>query len=293
MMNQMLFDNYFGIILPYFEEGVCETVCKDLLKDKFLTEEVSEKIRLFYVALTRAREKIIMVLPKKENNYVVEKIVPNNHRLKYRSIADMIYSLGDKLNDYSKEINLDELELTRNYQTFITKDLSSLFLDKYDKIEVSELIFEPEYITESSFSKKATKLITKEIKNNMDLGLEIHTILENLDFHNPNFQLIENKFYRNKVENFYFKLTDIDKAKVYQEHEFMYEKDGNIYHGIIDLLLEYEDHIDIIDYKLKYTNDDAYIKQLDGYKTYVLNITNKQINVWLYSIMDEEFTKLV
>ena len=293
LKEKMLFDNYFGIILPYFEEGVCETVCKDLLKDKFLTEEVSEKIRLFYVALTRAREKIIMVLPKKENNYVVEKIVPNNHRLKYRSIADMIYSLGDKLNDYSKEINLDELELTRNYQTFITKDLSSLFLDKYDKIEVSELIFEPEYITESSFSKKATKLITKEIKNNMDLGLEIHTILENLDFHNPNFQLIENKFYRNKVENFYFKLTDIDKAKVYQEHEFMYEKDGNIYHGIIDLLLEYEDHIDIIDYKLKYTNDDAYIKQLDGYKTYVLNITNKQINVWLYSIMDEEFTKLV
>jgi len=40
-------------------------------------------------------------------------------------------------------------------------------------------------------------------------------------------------------------------------------------------------------------NDEAYIKQLTGYKNYISNITNKKVNIYLYSLLDEEFTKLM
>ena len=57
-------------------------------------------------------------------------------------------------------------------------------------------------------------------------------------------------------------------------------------------MLEYENYIDIIDYKLKNIEDTNYLKQLTGYKEYIESISNKKVNIYLYSIMDEKITKL-
>jgi hypothetical protein len=57
-------------------------------------------------------------------------------------------------------------------------------------------------------------------------------------------------------------------------------------------MLEYDDHIDIIDYKLKNTVDENYIKQLNGYKEYINSISNKPVNTYLYSIIDEEIKEV-
>ena len=57
-------------------------------------------------------------------------------------------------------------------------------------------------------------------------------------------------------------------------------------------MLEYANHIDIIDYKLKNIEDENYIKQLTGYKNYIENISGKPVNIYLYSILDEKYQKL-
>ena len=57
-------------------------------------------------------------------------------------------------------------------------------------------------------------------------------------------------------------------------------------------MLEYEDKIDIIDYKLNNIKDDNYLKQLNGYKEYIEHISNKKVNIYLYSIIDEEFSQI-
>ena len=62
--------------------------------------------------------------------------------------------------------------------------------------------------------------------------------------------------------------------------------------GVIDLMLEYNDHIDIIDYKLKNVADNAYKKQLNGYKEYIKNKTHKQVDTYLYSLLDRTLTKI-
>ena len=87
-------------------------------------------------------------------------------------------------------------------------------------------------------------------------------------------------------------LKNLDDATIYKESEFMYEKDNILYHGIIDLMIERNDTIDIIDYKLMHTTDDAYLKQLNGYKEYIKNIKCKKVNIYLYSIIDEKLIKL-
>ena len=135
-------------------------------------------------------------------------------------------------------------------------------------------------------------LITKETKDNLNFGLEVHEILENINF-KEKFN-IENKIINDKVNKFLNSdlLKNIDKAKIYKEYEFIYIKDDIKYHGIIDLMLEYDDHIDIIDYKLKNIDDKKYIDQLTGYKNFIEYKTNKKVNLYLYSIIDSNILEI-
>ena len=64
------------------------------------------------------------------------------------------------------------------------------------------------------------------------------------------------------------------------------------YHSIIDLMLEYDNNIKIIDYKLKNINDNAYLKQLNGYKDYIENRFNKPTNIYLYSVTNNTLEKI-
>ena len=51
-------------------------------------------------------------------------------------------------------------------------------------------------------------------------------------------------------------------------------------------------HIDIIDYKLKNIEDDAYLDQLHGYRDYIKEKRKKPVFLYLYSILDNNFKKI-
>ena len=57
-------------------------------------------------------------------------------------------------------------------------------------------------------------------------------------------------------------------------------------------MLEFKDHIKIIDYKLKNITDEDYNKQLKVYKEYIENKYNKNTDMYLYSIIDKTFEKI-
>ena len=44
----------------------------------------------------------------------------------------------------------------------------------------------------------------------------------------------------------------------------------------------------IVDYKLKNTKDEGYVRQLRGYKNYVNYMTSKDTKTYLYSILDSK-----
>ena len=127
------------------------------------------------------------------------------------------------------------------------------------------------------------------------VDLEDYEVFELIDFKNYEPSLIEDEFIRNKVTKFLENdlLKNVKQAEIYHEYEFEYKKDNTEYHGIIDLMLEYEEKIDIIDFKLKNVSDQNYIKQLTGYKNYIEEISNKNVDIYLYSIIDETMNQII
>lgn len=114
-------------------------------------------------------------------------------------------------------------------------------------------------------------------------------MLESIDFDNLEVSL--NQFptwLRDSYKVFLnTEVFDFDKVpSIFQEFEFYQTDTDKQIHGIIDLMVIYDDLIYIVDYKLKHINDDAYIEQLKGYKTYIKQRTNKPVKTYLYSIID-------
>ena len=293
LKDAFMFSNKYGFITPYFEEGINTTIYKELLKQDYMSEEISEKIRLYYVALTRAKEKMIMILPKtntldihKENSGVLD----TSARFKYRSFADIMYSVKKYLEKYYVDLDINDLNLTKDYLFYKEKKLNIGNNDNI--IIVNELNIETKELNRNSFSKKVNTLIGKKERDNMEYGTKIHEILEYTDY--KNFETTGNKKYDNIINRLLDSeiMKNIDDCSIYKELEFIYEKDNTEYHGIIDLMLEYDDYINIVDYKLSDLSSEEYIKQLKGYKDYISSKTSKQINLYLYSILSGEIKSL-
>ena len=107
----------------------------------------------------------------------------------------------------------------------------------------------------------------------------MHSILENINFQKLNLENLT-PFEKKKITSFINSGILKDIVKAYREYEFIYEEENQEYHGIIDLLLIKENENIIVDYKLKHTPDEAYLKQLNGYKKYIENITKKTTKIY-------------
>ena len=287
-------DKNYGLIIPSNNKELKNTLVKELYKKSFMKDEISEKIRLFYVALTRAREKIVIVLPYQDTiKYdIVDGVLSLNKRLSFTKLSDLIYSIKEYIPNYFEKVNLDSLNLTKKY--LYKKELKAVIEKGEKDITVENINIQNEEVIEEHFSKENISLITKEIKENMDFGTKVHEVFELIDFKNYDESLIEDKFIRNKVTKFLNNelLSNLKDANIYHEYEFIYNKDDVKYHGIIDLIIEYPKHIDIIDFKLKNVSDEHYKEQLDGYKEYISSISNKKVNTYLYSIIDEKMNEI-
>ena len=291
--ERILFNNSYGLILPYFNEGFISTFVSFLNKEKYMKEEISEKIRLFYVALTRCKEKMIIVTSLKNNqiqavdeNGVIDYLT----RISYKSFNDFLSSCYQYIEKYIKQIEIPDIDISYK----LKKEIDfNILKNNGNKIIVNELEQKYNIINNSHYSKSANSLYNIDEVKNMELGTKMHYILENLDFNNPNLSIyneLETKIVKGLLNHSI--MQNINNANIYKEYEFIYEKDSIEKHGIIDLMLEYNNYIDIIDYKLKNTIDTAYLSQLNGYKEYIEYKTHKTVNIYLYSLINQELIDL-
>ena len=293
--EKFTYSNKYGIITPYFDEGVGETIYKHLLKNDYLKEEISEKIRLFYVALTRAKEKMILVMPYEEIvNGKESDLVSSVVRSKYKSLLDIVSSTLVSLTKYVTVIDYNKSGITKDYSLLIKKDFKSGIEKSTEVLNVNELLVENETLIDKHYSKENNKLITSDVKKNMKFGKYVHEVLEYFDLKKKDYSYIKDEFIKNKIISFSNLpiFDNVNEANIFHEYEFIYTLNNTKYHGVIDLMLEYPSHIDIIDYKLSDVTDINYISQLNGYKEYISSITKKPVNVYLYSIINEKISSL-
>ncbi len=288
--DKMLFDNKYGIILPKVDNYYKDTILKTLLKINTKKEEISERIRVLYVALTRAKEKMIIVMPEQEEESEVFDLVPSYERENYNSYLSIMKSIYTVLLPY---IIKSDVKGTKDYLLSKEKISNDLELDE-DILKVNEINIESTKVEEKHYSKESLHLVTKEEKELLEYGTKVHELLEEIDFNNYNENIIEDIFIRNKITKFINNelIQNNINNKMYKEYEFIYEEDNNISHGIIDLLIECPNKMIIIDYKLKNIEDSNYIKQLNGYRKYIEEKTNKEVDCYLYSIINEVFQEI-
>lgn len=283
--GSFLYDDNYGFILPIFKEGKKDTILKKLAVNKYLYEQVSERIRTLYVALTRAKEKIILLAPFSSSSYLpvpIDTKVNTLVRVKYSSFMNIFESIKTILDKY---IVLKDVEV---------KKLSTKQVDM-SSIPKKEYTFTEKYLDIHS-KKKETKSYShtrSEIKKiDASEGLNLHEVLEYLDFNNPKVDIDKynlSDYLKDKILKLFDMpfMEDIKNKRVFKEFEFYSDEIG-----IIDLLIEDEDKYIVVDYKLKDIDHDYYDLQVSKYMEYIRSITNKKVEGYLYSIIDSKYRKI-
>ena len=287
LKEKIIYDNNYGLILPKVTNYYKDTILKVLLKNNTKKEEISERIRLLYVAVTRAKEKMIFIIPKIEEENEVLDIVPYYERIKYSKFLDIFKSIYSNIINFNKDV---EVTATKDYLDS-KKEVEEIEKNK-DNLEVKEINIENDIIEEKHYSKESLHIVTKEEQELLNYGTKVHKVLEQIDFKKPNLELFDlNKKMEEKIKSFLNSeiIKDNINGVFYKEYEFTYLEDNTHSHGIIDLLIEQPDKMIIIDYKLKNIDDENYDKQHNGYRKYIKEKTKKEVDCLLYSIQDERF----
>lgn len=275
-----LFNKDLGFILEYNDHGKRDSFLRKIVSLNEINENVSERLRLLYVALTRAKEQIVFVT---ETNEKKQEFIQN-------SFTSFLNYYFDK--HQASYVTKDDLD---NFVK-INEEIKKVSLDDNDNKEILDVVsqvFTKKEVIKKSFSKKVNTIISENESEMLELGTLIHEALERLDFINPDYDnLLLDVKYHHYLKDFLSQslLSKINEGKIYKEYKFWDEVNDVV--GSIDLMIEYDDHIDIIDYKLKHTDLEAYDKQLNGYRDYILRKNNKEVNMYLYSIFDRKVRRV-
>lgn len=275
-----LYSNDYGLIIPYEDDGLNSTFLKKVFRQKYLEEEISEKIRLFYVALTRAKELMVFVASDFDKEILKENI---------ENIQHMLTFAKDYINQFTKKVNIYNNPLfKKDYYKINKRSLSKNELEK----EYNKLIQEVNVINHQRASKQILTLNDQKTNNALELGTKFHNVLENISIKNANLGYYDSYLEYNIVRNFLNSdlIKNLDIINEYHEYAY-FDEAGN--KSIIDLVLETKDYLYLIDYKLSNTDDENYVNQLNQYKSYLKTITNKEIKVYLYSLFKSEFKELI
>ncbi len=265
------------ILVPYVHEyKKYHQFNEYLIKRKKKKNDISEQVRLFYVALTRAKEQFIFVSGSDFSKLDTE----------YKSFNSFLKVQGDRLklninfkNNLPKEIIM-EFNNTNKTKTITQENKFKIEDIKYTYND--QVIIKNKVIIKQASKKVLNVLDTKKLEN-ITLGNELHKILEWVDFKDLPKEY-ESKLVEEILNKMIMHQEFSEYINCYQEYEFY---NDNI-HGIIDCILEFKDYYLIIDYKLNDLNDDNYSKQLAIYKEFLISKVNKPVKTALYSLMLDE-----
>ncbi len=258
---------FYGIFFPLPNDFGFDSFSHYLIKEKFVRDDFEEKLRLFYVAITRVREQIIFLYPKDEKASFV----------------------GDLKRATSFKDFLEYLELPN--QIGVDYVLKHASLDKESqqkpikKVEIKEISLPSNLITKKSASKKISVTVDSSA---LEFGSQLHHLLEIVDYEKKDTSFIKNpqlaRCVSNVLRTSIFKNVKNENLR----HEYEFYDDLNEVHGIIDCLIIKNDEIIIVDFKLKNIDDEQYIKQLHVYRDYIKNISDKPIRLYLVSALTGE-----
>ena len=217
MNEKIVLDNNLGIGANYILDGIeFPTIAKDAIKIKANKEAISEEMRVLYVALTRAKEKLIIVgtsdnVEKKLGEKVDEinkyykftKPEKLNPKLveKYKTYLDwieLVYKYNDnpfmKLRIINKselmaEAQSKEQEETRKHKAEIIKEINEHRINKEEYEKINQMLnytykYEKDVELPTKTSVTALKVLINSIKGSTKINNEINKLNETVNLSN-------------------------------------------------------------------------------------------------------------
>ncbi len=301
-LSKFDFDLTLGFLMPFEDEGLNKSCLYALKNDMDLKEDLSERLRVLYVALSRAKDKLIVPIIPKETEFIVQYdkqdiMLEGDRLLGIKTYHDIFLFLKDRLKNHTKRILANTLSLNKDYlyhQT-LTPYESEVYLDKnYQSYTPKETT-----LKDQSFSAKITELLTKESLESVAFGNLMHGYFELINFKEDPFPQIEalaiEPSHKALLKSFFSQdlIKSLTIINAYKEFPFALTTEESTLTGYIDLLLETKDAFIIIDYKLKNIDKEAYVDQLKGYESILKTISDKKVIAYLYSILDKRFKKIL
>ena len=272
----------YGFYLPSLYNSKNKTLHELFYNEYDNRNAYDEKIRLLYVALTRAKEEVIIPLSD-ENSKAMDDLFDVDIRKRIensQTLGEIMFASKDISFEKSYYLNMPlktkKSDNTNNH-------------NNNDKQIIIEEFNNYTYKTKKSF--KASKDLDLGVSlKTLNYGTHIHLLMEEVDFTNKDTKFIRNnrekimidKVLKNDIFN------NLDQAKIYKEYQFINDE----YNIVIDLMIEHQDYIDIIDYKLKNVSDEEYKEQLNTYRKIIFSLFKKKVKCYLLSIMDNDLKEV-
>lgn len=267
--GDFLYNKKYGISIPNVHHKQVDSFICNLIKENERKEAIREEIRLFYVALTRAEEKII---------FVTNSEIKKTHDDVFSCISFFDFLTLNNLTFPSRRINIE----------LIKGDLKKGKTNNEITIKNCPVMDGGQRII-----SHASKQLDDDVDSNLlVLGNKYHYYLEITDFATKDVSFIKDEKERNLIKTFLSQsiFDNAKDAKILHEYKF-FDALNNV-SGVIDLLMVYNDHIDIVDFKLSHVEDSEYEKQLGIYEKYISQLSKLPIHTYVTGITSGRIKKI-
>lgn len=249
-------------------------------------DDLWERIRLLYVALTRAKEKNIILVAEEE-----VKKTKNNTNAEIDPIAsvkryDRFIAIGERRGFKIRRREITDLKTIGNAQLSTLKTSSPA-------TSVRLTLEEPLPFAATKKATRASKIAARSVdKEALELGNRLHFLLEQCDFETKDVSWIIDPSDRAIIQKV-LELPLFENVKnenVYKEYAYVDEDANGLFS--VDLFIDRGTYIDLIDYKARDINDKAYVNQLGIYAAYLAKTFQKEIRGYLISVLNAEIKKV-
>ncbi len=280
----------YNYILPGLltNGNLTNTIEKMMWSEDSKFEVISEKIRLFYVAITRAKDKNILIVDTKAMDDEKYKEISAAS-----TINDVLFNGWEPLKKYivdSYKLNEHELSASKfnKFTTSKTQESPTIIEGVYTTVN-----FDVEVYERKRASGHITEVIDKKVASNINKGNEVHEYLEFIDLFAIEDEIATQSGIQKQV------LENIKKSGLldgminyYPEFQFKFTEEYEV-NGIIDLLVETEECFVVVDYKLNTIDKPEYISQVMTYVNYIQSISNKKVEGYLLSLISGAVIKVI
>ena len=290
--KRMFYNKKTGLVIPSPDCYDRRPFEEYLNKEEEEREAISERMRLFYVAVTRASQHLFFVYDKGKKEYdalgdnllLIEDLEKEKNSFTVREPRDFKEYLLMANIESPTFAEVKDVKIQEN----VEKPASSKSLEA-SPLSFHHLNVKPEFYKEEGISKRLGSEINYGA---LRYGNKLHRYMELLDFKSKDLTFIKENNIREKIEEILNlpPFQDLKEAEIYPEYRYFDEERGQ--EASIDLLLLYPHEAVVIDYKAFDIDDPSYDKQLNSYGEYVRRTFQKPTTLYLLSLGQKRYRKV-